>query len=234
MKSALSQHCEALARSLLLRGGKVIPSVAAVLRSCVETSARALWVLDPSQGSQEAISRALTDQFFEMRGVRGAGQAQAKEVNERILSFAEEAGLTVHRDKRGRVMGIGDRRLTTLDLLKRLTTEDSISLLAAMTPAFQRRANAAVHGNLLSWAEMAASTGDSKLQGAMLQTTVAHLMYGIDLHRRALDVWVGIHLWIPTELFEASRRASLGPLMLYCARILAKDGPTDANQIGSV
>lgn len=193
----------------------------------------ALWVLDPAHDPKTAIARALTEQFFEMKRLGPeARERQGNITMEKILQFARNNEWEIRKNRKGETTGILEPRPDTKRLLELVATGKTGGPFRPLISAFQQRANAAVHGNSLSWMELVAATGVPSLQGMILRTTVAHLMYALDLHMRAMDAWNASIEWTPQDLLEESKIASFAGVMLPYVRLAkemeemrAKDSP---------
>lgn len=196
--------------------------LAAVLRSCAETSARALWVLDPSLGPDKAVERALTERVHEISNYgpeirQRYGQPQL----EKVVALADKIGLAVRRNQRGEITGVGDARPNASDLLKRLDARNGISPFDEIRDHFRRLGNAATHGDTLAWVEALAVSGDESLRIMMMRSTSSHLMYAWELHVRAVDAYNDAMDWKPEDLFAESRKAALaGVMVAYYAIVL--------------
>jgi len=215
-----TSHVQGL--SLLLRGGCLGSPVAAVLRACAETSARALWVLDRDAPPDEAIERALTEQLHDLASMNAASIPREWAVS-KIIAFAEAHDWRVCKSSKGRVLGIGEARPNTRVLLERLSLSGA-SGFQPLIGTFQQRGNAAVHGNFLAWTELVLTTGGPSFKGVALRSTVAHLVFALDLHRRAMDAWNSTIEWSPVDLMRESTKAAFaGVLNPYLDLVIAQE-----------
>jgi hypothetical protein len=203
-----TDHVAGLA--LLLGGGKLTASVATILRSVVETSARAFWVLDPRLPPRRAIARALTEWIHELHQLSPETKRRVGDSTlEKIVEFAELAGWDVLRDKRSeKPIGVLKGRPTVADLLAKLDADTASGAFRAVAPDFRRSGNAATHGSFLGWAEVVSTREGAALHPMTHRSYSAHLIYALQVHLRAVDAWNAAIDWKPGDLFAEARKAA--------------------------
>ena len=132
----------------------------------------------------------------------------------KIVEFAERAGWPVVWDRSGRPIGVGKGRINTADLLAQLDAKGPATPFRDVLRHFRRSGNAATHGGFVAWVEMLSNQGDPVLEGMMLRTNSAHVMYALELHIRAIDAWNASIEWSPRDLFEEGRKAAFAGVLL--------------------
>jgi hypothetical protein len=212
-----TSHLQGLA--YLLAGGPPGASVVAINRAWVETSARALWVLDPHLTAREAAERVLNEMLEDIKSLQ-ARNPRRRELQDRIESFAEAAQFDICRDRSGRMRGIGRVRPDVPELLRVFDRHPLGAVFKALTPLMRRQGNAATHGGMSSYLETIMA--DIRGPLATMATTATSLIYGLQLHERALDALNSLTAWSPIDLLETSKRASgagvlLASMQLDCA-----------------
>lgn len=203
--------------------------LAAVLRACAETSARAFWVLDPGLSPREAIARALTEKVYEISKYGPESKARfAKPQLDKVIALADKMGLPTRKNNAGELTRVGERRLNTTELLERMDTRNGVRPFDEICGHFRRMGNAATHGDTLAWVEALAMSGDESMRAMMMRSTSTHLMYAWELHVRALDAYNRAMAWTPSDLFEESRKAALAGMMIayYPIVLCDRNGPS--------
>lgn len=201
--------------SALLASGSVSASVATVLRACAETSARALWILDPALSPRDAIARALTESIHDLGHLTGRARERGQASLGKIVEFADRAGWVVRRDRKFNTpIGILQGRPDANDLLRKLDEQRGSSPFGEVLDHFRRSGNAATHGRFLAFVELISSGGDPVLGAMMARPCSVHIVYALDLHLRALDAWNASIAWNPSDLFDDCRKAAFAGVLL--------------------
>lgn len=209
------------------------PSVAVLLRSMMEASARASWLIDPALTAREMVARALIESFDEGRRVgqmgrerfQSLGQREVREplanpLEETVMEIATQGGFSVEK-AHGDLRVEGQRRPNTLELLKAVDGKEWDSSLSNLIPSMYRRGSAAAHGSLMGWAEMAVATkedGGTDIRSLGLLAT--DLTSAMRLHVRAIDAWNSLIDWVPKDLLKETRHAALAGHGLAFAQLL--------------
>lgn len=111
---------------IILHGDVPLFGFQAVTRALLEAAGRSWWILDPDCGVRKRVERAYDELYYSYREMQNAARAKGGEFanamkrETRLLIDAARLGLTQRTEKGspfGRVVGIGEPRQTSTDLV---------------------------------------------------------------------------------------------------------------------
>jgi hypothetical protein len=220
------RHAAATAR--LLKKEPMTTSASVMTRAWLESSARALWLIDSDLGAREMVGRALADwleegrQIERLRATRvvpdmGVVKSSHQSIPEIVDEAASENGFEViRRAETGEIKGIrGFTRPNTFDLLTKIDAGGVSQLLPMMTRSMYRRSSASAHGSFLAWGEaLAARQNDGQHEPASAWLFASDVLSTLDVHVRAMRARNTLIEWSPQDLMAESERSALSTVML--------------------